>query len=311
MPGQFVFYLLLFAVSLFVLIKGSDWFIISSEKIGIRLGISPFIIGVTIVAFGTSMPELATSIAAVSRGDSAIVAGNVVGSNITNILLVLGLVAILQKKLDLRYNIMDIEIPLLIASAFFLWYALSDGHLEWFEAVLFLVALFLFLVNALTMDEDKKKEHIKLNAKIFLMFFAGGGMIYFGAEYTIVALGKMAEHVGVGSDLIALSMVALGTSLPEVAVSLTAAKKSNLEMAVGNIIGSNIFNTYAVMALPSFLGTLEITPLVSNFALPLMVGITVLFAIICISRQISKWEGSMLLILYLYYVLELFDQAIG
>ena len=135
----------LFVGSLVVLLKGSDWFVDSAEEIGLSMGISPFLIGVTIVAFGTSLPELAASIASVLADDSKIVVGNVVGSNITNIALVLGLTALVAKEIKLEYNIWHIDMPYLWGSAFFLWLALKDLHLSLGEAILFLGGIGIFL----------------------------------------------------------------------------------------------------------------------------------------------------------------------
>ena len=134
---ELLYYIALFVVSLAVLLKASDWFVDSAERIGLSLGISPFIIGVTIVAFGTSLPELAASIAAVLNNDSQIVVTNVVGSNITNIALVLGLTAIVVKQIDLEYNIWHIDMPYLWGSAFLLYLVLQDQHFSIAEACIF------------------------------------------------------------------------------------------------------------------------------------------------------------------------------
>ena len=135
--------------SLFILVKGSDWFVDSAERLGLALGVSPFIIGVTIVAFGTSLPELASSISSVLNHQSEIVSGVVIGSNITNILLVLGLVSTVGRVVNMDYDIMDIDMPMLIGSAFLLWFAMSDQMISTFEAIIFLVGLTIFLVNSL------------------------------------------------------------------------------------------------------------------------------------------------------------------
>ena len=134
----------LLTVSLLVLIKGSDWFVDSAEKIGLRAGISPFVIGVTVVAFGTSLPELAASIQAVLNHSPAVVSNVVVGSNITNILLVLGTVSIVQKAVKMDYDIMDIDMPLLVGSAVLMWFVFTDGRIDLFEAVILLLGLVIF-----------------------------------------------------------------------------------------------------------------------------------------------------------------------
>ena len=149
---------LVFTVSLAVLIKGSDWFVDSAEKIGLSLGINSFVIGVTIVAMGTSLPELASSIAAVNSGESEIVIGNVVGSNVTNILLVLGIVALIGNVVPLEYNIMDIDMPLLVGSAIFIYFAVEDHTFSQFEALIFLAALIGFIINSVKADKFEPDE---------------------------------------------------------------------------------------------------------------------------------------------------------
>ena len=149
MTAEILPYAGLFILSLGVLLKASDWFIDSAEEIGLSLGISPYIIGVTIIAFGTSLPELATSVASVFADDSEIVIGNVVGSNITNIALVLGLVAIYVKNIELEGNIWKLDMPFLWFTAFLLWFVVRDQNVSYFEASLLLAGLIIFLAFSL------------------------------------------------------------------------------------------------------------------------------------------------------------------
>lgn len=296
-----------FAVSLFVLLKASDFFVESAERIGLAAGIPPFIIGVTIVALGTSLPELASSIEAVLMGDSKIVIGNVAGSNIANIALVLGLVAVLGKQIKVKEGIMNIDIPILVSSAFLLWFVTYDQVVTIFEAILLLGALVIFLFYSLNNDEGEETEKTKINAKDIGVLIVAGIAIKFSAEYTIKSIIELSKLLGIGSEVIAASVVALGTSLPEVFVSLAAIRKGKTDIAVGNILGSNIFNTYAVMGIPALVGVLVIPDNVVNFVLPFMVALTLLFAVMCISKKISRWEGLMLLLFYGLFMVELFS----
>lgn len=296
--------ILIFVVSLGALLKASDFFVEAAERIGLAIGISPFIIGVTIVAFGTSLPELATSLAAVFSGSSEIVIGNVIGSNVTNILLVLGLTAIVAKEIVMDFDIMDIEMPLLIASAFFLYFVLADNHVSLYESLLFLVALTVFLLNSFG-QKDTDVIRPPFAVKDFLILIAAGLVVYFGAKYTIFSIENIASQLGVNQDFIALSVLALGTSLPEVVVSIAAARKGKPGIAVGNVLGSNIFNTYAVIGIPSLFGNLVIPESTNTFSLPFMMGVTFLFAIGCISKKISRWEGAMLVLFYIYFIFTL------
>jgi len=296
-------FILIAAASLAVLLVASDWFIDSAEKIGLSFGISPFIIGVTIVAFGTSLPELAASIASVFSGTTEIVVGNVVGSNITNILLVLGMTALVGKSFKLDFDIWDVDMPLLLGSAFLMYFALQDGHFSTIEAILFLLALIGFLYNSVANSESGEEEHRPtVRAMDIGKLIAGGVLVYFGAKYTIYGIEGVSVLAGISPEIISLTFVALGTSLPEVVVSISAAKKGKHAIAVGNVLGSNLFNTYAVMSIPSFLGDLVIPPGVISFGLPFMVATTIMFGAMTFSKRINKWEGVLLLIFYLYYL---------
>jgi cation:H+ antiporter len=302
-------YVGLFIVSLAVLLKASDWFIDSAELIGLSFGISPYIIGVTIIAFGTSLPELATSLISVAENESSIVVGNVVGSNITNILLILGVVAVMAKG-GIRMEgqmIMEIDMPLLVSSSFLLFYALLDGNLSLLEAFLLLIGLAIFLVNSMKSGRQDAENRPVTSWKTYAMLIVGGVFVYFGADYTIHSISKLSEAAGIPSQIIALSMVSLGTSLPELVVSISAARKGKTSMAVGNVLGSNIFNTYAVMAIPRFMGDLEIPGDVLDFSLPFMVGITILFTVIALLDKIPRPAGAMLLLFYGFFILTLFQ----
>ena len=295
----------LFAISVTTLIFASDRFINAAETIGNSFSISPFIIGVTIIAFGTSLPELATSIISVLNGSSEIVLGNVVGSNITNILLVLGLTAVITKTLKIDYDVMDIDIPLLFLSAFLLWFALADREFSMFEACLFLIALVVFLINSINSISNSKTiegEKQKAAVRDYVTLFFSAVMVYFAAEYTVTSIVVVATNLGVDPAIVSVTALALGTSVPEVVVSLTAASKGQHAMAIGNILGSNIFNTYAVMAIPSFFGTLAIPEDITTFHLPFMLVVTALMGLICLSKKISRWEGVMLLVFYAFFI---------
>ncbi len=298
-------YIGLFIVSLAALLRASDWFIDAAEQIGLSLGISPFIIGVTIVAFGTSLPELASSIVAVLSNESEIVIGNVVGSNITNIALVLAMVAIVGKKIIFEKDLINIDMPLLMTSAFLFWFVIRDQHVSIAEALLLLAGLVIFLAYSFKDDgPDEDVEHSKASWKTYGMLLVGGALVSVSANYTIVAISKLSEIAGISTEIIALTLVALGTSLPELIVSIAASRKGKTEIAVGNILGSNIFNTYAVMSIPSFFGELVITDNILNFSFPFMMALTILFAVMCLSQKISRWEGWMLFVFYLFFILD-------
>lgn len=299
-----------FIVSLAFLVKASDWFVNGAEKIGIALGVPSFIIGVTIVAVGTSLPELASSISAVMMGSSEIVAGNAIGSNITNIVLVMGLVALMSKeKIEIKRDIMDVDIPMLIASALILWFLIADLELTILYACILIIGMIIFLAYTFSKsgDPEDKSERQKVDLKTIALVVGSGALIYLSATYTVDSIKHISELLGIGTGVIALSLVALGTSLPEVLVSVTAARRGNTEIAFGNIIGSNIFNTFAVMSFPRFFGEIIIPESIIQFSLPMMVAITILFSIMCLSKRISRFEGMVLLLFYAVFMVGLFS----
>lgn len=295
--------ILIFIISITVLLIASDKFVDSSEKVGLALGIPSFVVGVTIVAFGTSLPELATSIVSVYSGSSEVVIGNAVGSNITNILLVLGAAAIFGKEIKIDHDVMKSDMPMLFGSAFLLYFTLQDFKLDTFECLLYLFMLVIFLISSLKGNEDTEHiEKTKTNARDWFTILIGAVLIYFSAKYTIESLETLATMADIPKHVIAITVVALGTSLPEVVVSISAAKKGNHGIAVGNVLGSNIFNTFAVMAIPGLLGDLTIPESTMHFSVPFMVAVSVMFGMICLTRTISKWEGFMLVAFYVFFI---------
>ncbi len=300
----------IFVVSIAVLLWASDRFVDSAERIGLSLGISPFIIGVTIVAFGTSLPELATSIVSVIEGSSQIVVGNVVGSNITNIALVLGLTAVVVRNIDLEYNLWHIDIPFLWGSAFLLYFAVMDGDLSFFEVGLFLAGIVIFLGYSLK-DQERpdKKDRPKAGVKDYLFLLLGAALVSVSATYVISSITAISLMLNVAPTVIALSAVAVGTSLPEVAVSLAAARRGKASIAVGNALGSNIFNTFIVMSIPRFFGPLVIPENIISVYLPLMIVMTILLGVMSNNRKITRWEGYVLLMFYAWYFSAIVQEA--
>lgn len=299
-----------FIGALAVLLFASDKFIGAAEKIGLSLGIPSFIVGVTIVAAGTSLPELISSIFAVLEGSPEIVVGNVVGSNITNILLVLGVTAMVAKNIEIKFAVLDIDLPLFIGSAFLLYFLLMDGYFGTFDAIVCLAGLLIFLFYTFSSDrEEEEGERPKLTPIVFVMLALSGIGIWFGAEWTVKSVIKIADMVGIGKEVVALSMVALGTSMPEIVVSVMAARKGNAEMAVGNVLGSNIFNTFAVMGIPALFGGLVIPESILVFSLPMMVAASILFLIMSLDKKIAFAEGAMLLLFYVVFIVHLFTPA--
>lgn len=304
-------YLALFIGSLAVLVKASDWLVDSAEEIGLSFGLSPLVVGVTIVAFGTSLPELAASIAAVLADESEIVIGNVVGSNIANFCLVLGLVAVISKSLRMEFRVTDVDVPILFISAVMLWFMARDLRIDWWEGIILFGGLIAFLISSFQPEEPEDEEveegkeeveKIAARPRTYVMLIVGAVLVWLSAVSTIQSIQFLSTYAGIAPEVIAVTFVAIGTSLPEVVVSITAARKGSAGMAVGNVLGSNIFNTFGVMSIPSFIGALTIPADIMNFGLPFMLGVTMLFVVLCLSKIISRWEGVFFLLLYVYFM---------
>lgn len=306
-----------FIVSIAILIKASEYFTKSAEQIGLSFGLPQFIIGVTIVAIGTSLPEIISSIFAVLRNSSEIVIGNVVGSNIANIFLVLGVAVLINKKLVLKYNIIHIDLPLLLGSTFLLVLTTMDGIFNIYEGILCLCGFFVYILHAITAEKEIKKitgkkkqqlnkKRVKLRIKSIIVLIISGFFIYIGAKYSIESVIALSELLTIGKEAIAASAVAIGTSLPEMIVSITAARKGNPEIAIGNILGSNIFNVLAVMGIPVFIGPLHIPQNMITFGLPMLIIATFLFIFMSWDREIKRFEGCFLLIFYALFIGKLF-----
>ncbi len=316
---ELLFWTIIFIVSLFLLIKSSDYFTDSAERIGLHFGLPPFIVGVTIVAFGTSFPELMTSLFAVLKNSTEIVAANVIGSNITNIFLALGVTAIIAKKLKIKHNIFKMDIPLLIGSAFLLGISVWDGIFTLVEALLFILGIVLYF--SYMVDSHKKQKRItaslelrkelkdkkKLNWKNWLIFFASIFFIYLGAKYTIESVIEISKMLNIATEIITVGAIALGTSLPELAVTINCARKKKPGMAIGNIVGSNIFNTFAVMGIPALIKPLIIPQSIITFALPFMLIATLLFFFVTKDKKITNWEGWILIMFYILFLINLFS----
>jgi len=231
-------WLLIFIVSLSVLIKASDYFTISSEKIGTYFGIPHFIIGVTIVAIGTSLPELISSVFSVLNKSSEIVIGNVVGSNVTNIFLIIGVAAIIGKKIKIKFSHFNIDLLFLISSAFLLSIAIWDGKFNFQEALLFLSIGILYVIYTIKSYKEsnvntKTTTKGKFEWKILILLVVSAFFIYLGAKYTVQSIIRLSEILNLGKEIISVSALAFGTSLPELMVTISASRKGKTDIAIG------------------------------------------------------------------------------
>lgn len=299
-------------VGFVMLIKGADWFVEGASKIAGKFGIPQIVIGLTIVAMGTSAPEAAVSIAAALKGSAEITIGNVVGSNILNILLILGLTSVII-PLAVKKNTLQIEIPFVIAvSAILAFMGLKDGYVSRLDGVIlwglfiaFLAYLFYLSKKGMNSDSDDVPELQAGDTMIKLLVFLvlGGGLIVWGSDVTVDAATEIARFFGWSERLIGLTIVAFGTSLPELITSVTAGIKGKADIAVGNIVGSNIFNILFVVGT-----TAVITPVVyaQGFLIDSIVCIaTVALLFVCVllgkDKKLTRTGGIVMLVSFVAY----------
>lgn len=312
-------WILVFIVSLIILVKSSDWLLDSAKKIGLAIGLSPFVVGVTIVAVGTSLPELASSLFAIFREipDSNIVSSTAIGSSIANTLIVVGICAILARRLYVSKDLIDLDLPLLAISTSIFVVVAFDAKITFFESVFLLIAFISYLGFSLVYKDDEADEEGEIEAikasrpKIIWsdisVLFLGFIGLSLGAHYLIEAVMTLSGELNIGTGIIAISAIAIGTSLPELFVSAKAASRHQSEMALGNIFGANIFNILVVTGLPGLFETINLDQQTLNIGLPMLIISTILFIFSGISRRIHVQEGSMFLLLYIIFIAKLFN----
>ena len=308
---KFLVAILLLIAGFVLLIKGADWFVDGAAGIAARFGIPQLVIGLTIVAMGTSAPEAAVSITAATSGNAGITIGNVIGSNILNVLIILGLTAVII-AVPVQKSTVKWEMPFMhVITIVLVLLGLTGGEIVFWEGivlwVLFLVYLGYLFKMAKKGNSDEEPEEILPRWKQLLMVAIGVICIVYGSDLTVDNATIIAEALGMDGRLIGLTIVALGTSLPEMVTSVTAARKGKADIAIGNIVGSNIFNILFVVGT-----TALITPVAfnANFLIDgvvaLAAGLLLWFAVVN-DRKLSRSEGVIMLVAYGVYFVHLLN----
>lgn len=309
--------LILFFAGLVLLIVGAEALVRGSSRIAAFLGMAPLVIGLTVVAFGTSSPELAVSIKSALSGQGSIAVGNVVGSNIFNVLFILGVSAILI-PLTVSQKLVKLEIPLMIGISVLIWLFVLDSVLSNLEAaILFLglIAYLWFLIRQSRGESASLKQKNKVSTDSVspstgqwilnsILVIGGLGLLVLGSRWFVDGAVMIARNLGVSEMVIGLTIVAAGTSLPEVVTSIIAALKGERDIAIGNVVGSNIFNLLCVMGLSGMVtaGGISVSDAAIRFDIPVMIGVAFLcLPIFFTGKQISRGEGYLLLGLYIAY----------
>lgn len=308
--------LITFAGSLALLLIAARLLTNAAERIGLRLGMSAFVVGVLIVATGTSLPELVTAVLSVRAGTSEIVAGNVLGANAANLLLVLGAVsaAVPAGRILLGELYLFIDLNFLLGATVAMGASMSDGRLSRGEGLLLLAGYAVYVAYLLTEGRTATAEAAHAdagpggsrNVARDVAQLAGAAVgIYFAGDRTVASLTELAAALAIPPAIASVTILSLGTTLPELAVSVTAARKGAASLAVGNILGSCVFNALAVCGVAGVAGGVAVPPSLTGFALPFVAVASLLFYLLTQDKKISRWEGLLFLVLFGLFMVEL------
>ena len=305
--------ILLLIAGFALLIKGADVFVDGASSMAQNFKVPKILIGLTIVAFGTSAPEFAVSLKALASGSSDMVLGNVIGSNIMNILLILGVAAIIRPIVVHRPTVIK-ELPLCLLMTVLLAVLLSDtflgsGDANYFSRADAIVVLLFFAVFVYYLvktaisrrgEEEEKPEHNLLMSAVLLLVGLGG--IVFGSNYVVESASSLATMLGVSERVISLTIIAFGTSLPELVTTIIASKKGEQDLLVGNIIGSNIFNIAVVLGVPSVIyGGVAVAGFSALDVLTFIASALILFLFSFRNHRIDRYEGVLMLVVFFVY----------
>lgn len=301
---MFMDYLLLLG-GLVVLIVGGELLVRGAVGIASKFKLSPLVIGMTIVSFGTSAPELIVSLKAAMDGFPEIAIGNVVGSNIANIALVLGLTAIIL-PVPVKVATLKRDWPSMMFVSLLFFFFILDGTLNTWEGAVFVVLLLTYIVYQLKSSKKNDEEETEaINQPILLsMLFLAIGItgLAFGADWLVQGAVSIAKSFGVSEHVISVTIVAFGTSVPELVTSVMAAIKKQMDISVGNLIGSNIFNFLAVLGITAVVKEIPISEAVINNDIYWVLGTSLILLPLMLNYNIARWKGGILFVSYLLYV---------
>ncbi|SDL28011.1 cation:H+ antiporter [Catalinimonas alkaloidigena] len=312
------FTLLQIFLGLVVLIGGAELLVRGASSVALRFDMSPLVVGLTVVAFGTSLPELLISVTSALRGSSDLAMGNVVGSNICNLALVLGATALVY-PVGVQRDSLRLDWPMTMGCSLLLYLLSLDGELRWYEGVLFVAILVTYIVWIIRRSRKQTRANRELEQqaeavevpeapssspwKDVLLIGLGCVGLFWGADWFVNGSQKLALSLGVSERIIGLTVVAVGTSLPELVTSIVAAYRRHTDIALGNLLGSNIFNILSILGITSVISSIDVSQDILDVDMWWMLGITlVLLPVMWTFRRISRLEGTFLLGLYLYYV---------
>lgn len=308
----------LLCIGLVVLVWSADRLVYGAAALAKNFGVAPIVIGMTILAMGSSAPEMMVSASAALAGKTDTAVGNVLGSNIANIALILGLTALL-KPLSISSTIIRRELPLMLGVTVIAGLLLWDNYLGRLEGVFLAVLFVVFLLVMLKISRESKNDPLAEeqeseiptgvnNIAAIVWVFVGLGLLLYSSDMVVESAVTIAKYYGMSDLVIGLTIIAIGTSLPELAASIASIYKGEDDMAVGNIIGSNVFNILAVMGIPGLLNPAQLSPLAMerDFYVMLAVSVLLLFMALGKRRRINRVEGGVLVLCFIAYQAYLF-----
>jgi len=304
---EIIIYLIVFFISTLILVKSADTLVESAEKIGLKIKLPYFFVGSVLIGFGTSLPALATSIFSVFKGFYSISVSNVVGSNITNILLIVGIPAFMF-SIKIKKNIIKSELPFLLLSSLLPVLFFLNKKITLFEGLIFIISFISYIVYIYNEGKNSKFDQ-EVNCKCLIeiiKFVVSLIFLSISSKYTVESLIKISELLQIGVEVLTAILLALGTSLPELVTSFTILiKKKDQDMIVGNIIGSNVINMFLILGLSSLIAKeIKVNEVLLNLSVFLFF-ITLLFSFIILDKKVEKEEGFIFVILYLFYLVYL------
>lgn len=310
--------IVLLCVGLVLLVWSADRLVYGAAALAKNFGVAPLVIGMTILAMGSSAPEMMVSATAALAGKTDTAVGNVLGSNIANIALILGITAML-KPLSIGSTIIRRELPLMLGVTVIAGLLLWDNYLGRMEGAFLAVLFVLFLLVMLKISKSSKNDPLAeeqeaeiptgvKNSSAIIWVFIGLGLLLYSSDMVVESAVVIAKHYGMSDLVIGLTIIAVGTSLPELAASIASIYKGEDDMAVGNIIGSNVFNILAVMGIPGLLNPSVLSPLAMGRDFYVMLGLSVLLLLMALGkrRRINRVEGGILVLCFIVYQAYLF-----
>ncbi|WP_318481709.1 calcium/sodium antiporter [Photobacterium leiognathi] len=310
--------IVLLCVGLVLLVWSADRLVYGAAALARNFGVAPLVIGMTILAMGSSAPEMMVSATAALAGKTDTAVGNVLGSNIANIALILGITALL-KPLSISSTIIRRELPLMLGVTVIAGLLLWDNYLGRMEGVFLAVLFVLFLLAMLKISRASKNDPLMenqeeeiptgvSNSSALIWVFIGLGLLLYSSDMVVESAVTIAKYFGMSDLVIGLTIIAVGTSLPELAASIASIYKGEDDMAVGNIIGSNVFNILAVMGIPGLLNPSVLSPLAMSRDFYVMLALSVLLLLMALGkrRRINRVEGGILVICFIAYQAYLF-----